>query len=55
MLADYAEELTTSTSQVPERLSFYINYERMRRDMELSGDIFTVETPYNEVHVFSNC
>ena len=51
-LADYAEELTTETSEVPEHLAFYIDYERMGRDMELSGDIFTVETGYQEVHVF---
>ena len=53
-LADYAEELTTSTSEVPEHLSYYINYERMGRDMEISGDIFTIEAAYNEVHIFSN-
>ena len=45
-LADYAEELTTETSEVPEHLAFYIDYERMGRDMEMSGDIFTVETGY---------
>ncbi|WP_084813718.1 antirestriction protein ArdA [Desulfogranum japonicum] len=54
-LADYAEELTTSTSEVPEHLSYYIDYDRMGRDMEMSGDIFTVETAHNEIHVFSNC
>ena len=46
---DFAEELT---SEVPEHLAFYIDYERMGRDMELSGDVFTVETGYQEVHVF---
>jgi len=51
-LADYAEELTTETSEVPEHLAYYIDYERMGRDMEMSGDIFTVETGYQEVHVF---
>lgn len=51
-LADYAEELTTETSEVPEHLAFYIDYEKMGRDMELSGDVFTVETGYQEVHVF---
>ena len=51
-LADYAEELTTETSEVPERLAFYIDYEKMGRDMELSGDVFTVETGYQELHVF---
>jgi len=51
-LADYAEELTTETSEVPQHLAFYIDYDRMGRDMEMSGDIFTVETGCQEVHVF---
>jgi len=28
------------------------DYERMGRDMDLSGDIYTIETAYDEVHVF---
>ncbi len=51
-LADYAEELTEDTSQIPENLAYYIDYERMGRDMDLSGDIYTIETAYDEVHVF---
>lgn len=51
-LADFAQGLTEDTSQVPEHLACYIDYERMGRDMELSGDIFTIQTAYNEVHVF---
>lgn len=51
-LADYAEELTEGTSQIPENLAYYIDYERMGRDMELSGDIYTIETAYDEVHIF---
>lgn len=54
-LADYAEELTTGTSEVPEHLSHYIEYDRMGRDMKMIGDICTVETAHNEVNVFSNC
>jgi len=30
----------------------YIDYERMGRDVELGGDIFTIETGYQEVHIF---
>ena len=52
-LADYAEELTEETTQIPENLSFYIDYERMGRDMELCGDVFTIETGC-EVHIFWN-
>lgn len=51
-LEDYAQELTEDTSEVPEHLAFYIDYERMGRDMELSGDIFTIETAHDEVHIF---
>ena len=53
-LADYAEELTEDTSDIPEHLAYYIDYERMGRDMELSGDIFTIETGYQEIHIFWN-
>ena len=42
-LSDYAEELTTSTSEVPEHLSFYIDYDRMGRDMELSGNVLQLK------------
>lgn len=51
-LADYAQELTEDTGDIPKHLEFYIDYERMGRDMELSGDIFTIETAHDEVHIF---
>ena len=51
-LADYAQELTEQTGDIPKHLEFYIDYERMGRDMELSGDIFTIETAHDEVHIF---
>lgn len=50
-LADFAEELTEETGEVPERLRSYIDYERMARDLEI-GDVFTVETGFEQVHVF---
>ena len=53
-LADYAQDLTESTSEVPKHLEFYIDYDRMGRGMEMSGDIFTIETAHDEVHVFWN-
>ncbi|MCU7806052.1 MAG: antirestriction protein ArdA [Candidatus Thiodiazotropha sp. (ex Lucinoma borealis)] len=53
-LADYAQELTEGCTEIPESLAYYIDYERMGRDMELSGDIYTIETAYDEVHVFWN-
>lgn len=53
-IADYAEELTEGCCEIPEHLSWYVDYERMGQDMELSGDIFTIETGYKEVHVFGS-
>ncbi|MFD2644128.1 antirestriction protein ArdA [Pseudomonas japonica] len=53
-LADYAQQLTEETTQIPASLAYYINYEAMARDMELGGDVFTLETSYREVHVFWN-
>ena len=53
-LADYAEELTEGCHEIPEHLAWYIDYERMGRDMEMSGDIFTIETAHDEVHIFGN-
>lgn len=53
-LAGYAQELTEETCQVPVNLAFYIDYERMGRDMEMGGDIFTIQTAHDEVHIFWN-
>jgi len=53
-VADYAQELTEETTQIPESLAMYIDYERMANDLEVGGDIFTIETAYNEVHIFMN-
>ena len=51
-LADYARILTEETSQIPDNLVYYIDYELMGRDMELSGDVYTIETAPDEVHIF---
>lgn len=51
-LADFAQWLTEETTQIPEHLQYYIDYERMGHDMEMSRDIFTIEIAYDEVHVF---
>lgn len=53
-VADFAEELTTDTTEIPESLAFYIDYEKMGRDLELGSDIFTIKTGYKEVHIFWN-
>ena len=51
-VADFAEELTAETTQIPKSLTFYIDYDRMGRDMDMSGDILTIETAHDEVHIF---
>jgi antirestriction protein len=53
-LADYAEQLTQDTVSIPEHLAYYIDYEAMARDMDMSGDVFTLQTAFEEVHVFLN-
>jgi len=50
-LADYAEQFTSETVEVPASLTFYIDYEKMGRDLEIN-DILTIETAHNEIHVF---
>lgn len=42
------------TVSVPKHLEFYIDYEKVARDRDMSGDIFTIETAQTQVHVFSN-
>lgn len=51
-LADFAQELTDETIDVPAHLQHYIDYERMARDMELSGDVYTLDGDDGQVHVF---
>ena len=51
-VADFAEELTEQSGDIPERLAPYIDYGRMAYDLEVGGDIFTVETGFETVHIF---
>jgi antirestriction protein len=53
-LADYAAELTEQTITIPASLAHYIDYERMGRDLEMGGDVFTIAPHYDEVHIFLN-
>ncbi|HMG46306.1 MAG TPA: antirestriction protein ArdA [Allosphingosinicella sp.] len=52
-VADYMAEFTEECMTIPERLRFYIDWEAMGRDAELSGDLFTIQTAHDEVHVFN--
>ena len=51
-LADCFQALTEETVEIPEPLALYIDYEAMARDAQLNGEVFTVETAHDEVHVF---
>lgn len=53
-LSDYAQEFTEQSSEIPSHLEYYIDYDKMGRDWEMSGDIFTIETAHDEVHIFSS-
>jgi len=50
-LTDFAEELTEETTQIPDSLRFYIDYEAMARDLEIN-DVVAIETGFEQVHVF---
>ena len=50
-LADFARELTEERGEIPDYLAFYIDYEAMARDLVIN-DVFTVETGFEEVHIF---
>ncbi|WP_017930671.1 antirestriction protein ArdA [Robiginitomaculum antarcticum] len=52
-LEDYARECTEDCGpKIPESLEFYIDYKSMSRDWENSGDIFIIETGFEQVHIF---
>jgi len=53
-VADYAQEFTEETSEIPEHLERYIDYESMGKDMESNSTIYSIETAYREVHIFWN-
>jgi antirestriction protein len=53
-LADFAADITEQTTEIPESLEYYIDYEKMARDMEVN-DVLSIETGFDEVHVFWRC
>lgn len=54
-IGDYVEEQVTSTSEIPQWLAYYIDWETMGSDWESNGDIFTVKLE-RQIHVFNpNC
>lgn len=53
-LGEYAEEVITQTETIPANIVLYVDFDGIGRDMEMSGDIYTIETAHDEVHVFYN-
>jgi antirestriction protein len=53
-LADYAQAITEETTSIPSHLQYYIDYEKMARDMEMNGEYFTLTLSQNKVYVFHN-
>lgn len=51
-LADYARDLTEETTDIPDALVNYIDYEAIARDMEMGGEVFTIKLGFQDVHVF---
>ncbi len=52
-LAEFAQDVTEDSGvEIPKPLEYYIDWQAMGRDMEMSGDIFTVETGFEEIYVF---
>lgn len=54
-LADYVRELTEDCLTIPDGLRYYIDWQAMARDAELNGDVFTIQTAHDEIHVFAGC
>ena len=50
-IEEFAQQLTEETTQIPENLNSYIDYEKMARDLEIN-DIIAIETGFEEVHIF---
>ena len=50
---DYAEQ-TSMLDSMPENLRTYFDMEAFARDMELGGDVFTLDTPRHTVWIFDN-
>lgn len=50
-VSDFAQQITEETTEIPESLAFYIDYEKMASDMEINN-ILVIETTFNEQHVF---
>ena len=50
-LADFAQELTEQTTEIPANLQFYVDWERMANDLAIN-DVLSIETDFECIHVF---
>jgi antirestriction protein len=50
-LADFAQEMTESSTTIPDSLRYYIDWESMARDMEIN-DVLAIHLSFDRVHVF---
>ena len=50
-VSDFAQSITEETTEIPENLSYYIDYEAMGRDLEIN-DVLAIETGFEDVHIF---
>lgn len=51
-LADYAQTITEETTDIPAHLQYYIDYEKLGRDMDMNGEILAIEAAHDKVYVF---
>ncbi len=52
-LEEHARSLTEDVGmEIPNHLANYIDYAAMGRDMDMSGDIFSIEIAFDEIHIF---
>ena len=50
-VSEFARSLTEDTMDVPDQLAFYIDYEKMGRDLA-NGDVIAIELGFEECHIF---
>jgi antirestriction protein len=49
---DYVEEAFSEMNEIPDHLVYYIDYERVARDWELSGDFWTASDGMGNDYIF---
>ena len=49
------QDITEETTEIPQSLRYYIDWQAMARDSALNGDLFTIQTAHDAVHVFAGC